>query len=72
MRVPITFRLKLPGTSLGEFKNAPKINDGARLIYPNVLKASKGTIKDKVITTPLKKCELFTNNSSFVSLLFVI
>src|SRR5690554_1067205 len=54
-KVPMTFRRKLPGTSLGAFKKAPKIKEGARLIYPSTLKVSKGIISDAVMTTPLKK-----------------
>src|SRR5690554_8083504 len=56
--VPITFLRRLPGTSLGAFKKAPKTNAGARLKYPKALKVRRGMIKDAVMTTPLKKCEL--------------
>ena len=72
INVPFTFLRKLPGISLGEFRKEPKINDGARLIYPSTLKVSKGIISDNVIITPLKKWELFRNNSILVRLLFTM
>src|SRR5690554_7029083 len=46
--VPITFLRRLPGTSLGAFKKAPKTNAGARLKYPKALKVRRGMIKDAV------------------------
>jgi hypothetical protein len=37
-----------------------------------MLKVSKGIISDNVMTTPLKKWELFRNNSILVRLLFTM
>lgn len=70
--MPYTFRLKLPGTSLGEFKKVPKTKDGAMLIYPSTLNVSNGTTIEIAKTTLLKKRELLKNNSISVRLLLLI